>query len=268
MRSQLYYRALFLAWVLIALAGCNSEPPTLMRIGTFTWPGYEPLQLASAEGFYGRHNVRLVEYSSATQVARAFRNGAIEAATLTLDETLRLVEQQAHPRVILALDASNGADVVLGQPDVHALEDLRNRRVGFEPTGVSAYMLARALDHTGINPQDVTLVPVEADEHSRAFREKRVDAIATFEPHRSHLLAEGANLLFDSADIPGEIFDVLVIHDSVLEQNPELAPVVVQGWEQAVRLINDRPEQRAAWLSKRLGVEPSQLPGLYARVQL
>jgi len=44
-----------------------------------------------------------------------------------------------------------------------------------------------------------------------AFKKRQVDAIVTFEPVKSELLSSGANILFDSHQIPGRIVDVLVV---------------------------------------------------------
>lgn len=79
-----------------------------------------------------------------------------------------LVETQRNISVVLITDVSNGADVILGKPEIQSLKDLKGRRVG-------------------------------------AFKQGTVDAVVTFEPVRSNLLKSGAKLLFDSTQIPGEI---------------------------------------------------------------
>ncbi len=174
------FRAAARLVLITVLAGCQppSEP---VRLGFFTWPGYEPLALAADLGFYERP-VRIVDYSSATQVLRAFRNTDIELGALTLDEVLLLAEDVPEVRIVLVLDVSHGADVILGRPGFARFEDLRGRRVGYEATALGAYMLARALEMHGMAAADVIPVAVQADEHERAFREDRVDAIVTFEP--------------------------------------------------------------------------------------
>ena len=58
--------------------GCHKEPTALVRIGTNVWPGYEPLYLARELGYYKDLNVRLVEYPSASEVIRAFKNKNLE----------------------------------------------------------------------------------------------------------------------------------------------------------------------------------------------
>jgi NitT/TauT family transport system substrate-binding protein len=250
------------------IAGCEVEPPAVLRVGMFVWPGYAPLQLANELGSVDKAQVRLVHYSSATQVLRAFRNGAIEAATLTLDEALLLADDLPDVRVVLVMDASHGADVVLGKPGLESLADLRGRRVGYEATALGAYMLSRALDVGGLRSDEISVVSLQIDEHERAFQTGRVDAVVTFEPTRSRLLARGARVLFDSSQIPGEILDVVVIHGRFLEQHPQGVRAMARGWFKALEFKTQRPDEAVKLLSQFLQLSVVDTVAAYQGVTL
>jgi NitT/TauT family transport system substrate-binding protein len=128
------------------------------------------------------------------------------------------------------MDFSNGADTLLGRAGVESLQALRGKRIGVENTAVGAHMLVRALEKGGLNVADVTVVPLEVHEHRNAFLSGRIDALVTFEPLRSQLLASGAHELFTSAAIPGEITDVLVVHRDYLAANPEVVGTLLSAW--------------------------------------
>ena len=74
----------------LALAGCTREPETALRIGTNVWIGSEPLYLARELGSLDPAPVQLVEYPSASEVLRAFRNQAIDGMVISLDELFGL----------------------------------------------------------------------------------------------------------------------------------------------------------------------------------
>lgn len=244
------------ALALLALAtGCTPEPVTPLRLGTNLWTGYEPLYLAQARGYFGDAPIRLVEYTSATQVIHGFRNGTIDAAALTLDEVLLLIQDGHQPCLILVMDISHGADAILGRAGVQRLADLRGRRVGVESTAVGGYLLARALQAARLSRRDLQIVSLEMNEHERAFHEGRVDAIVTFEPVRSKLLAAGAHTLFDSRQIPGEIMDVLVVRREYLQQRPAAARQLVSGWFRALDAMQRAPQETAAQMAVRVGVD-------------
>jgi len=240
---------------LVLLSDC-ARPTPMLRVGTNIWPGYAPLYLAQQLGYYQQQNIRIIEFGSATEVLRAFRNGVIEVAALTLDEALLLAQDQLDPRVILVMDISLGADVVLGQPELQRVEALRGKRVGVENTALGAYLLARALHSAGMRAENVTLVPLPEDEHERAFVERRVDAVVTFEPTRTRLLARHANLLFDSSNIPGEIMDVLVVRAADRERFATALAYLLHGWFAALEVIAQRPEQAATSLGVFLNLTP------------
>ena len=68
--------------LLLALAGCTREPEAVLRIGTNVWIGSEPLYLARELGRLDPKAVQLVEYPSASEVLRAFRNQAIDGMVI------------------------------------------------------------------------------------------------------------------------------------------------------------------------------------------
>src|SRR5690349_15565502 len=79
-------------WIalLVAFAGCVRNPEPALRIGTNVWIGGEPLYLARELGELKPEAVQLVEYPSASEVLRAFRNSAIDGMVVSLDELLGL----------------------------------------------------------------------------------------------------------------------------------------------------------------------------------
>lgn len=240
------------------LTSCEQRATTPLRVGSNVWPGYEPLYLARDLGYYPNNSIQLVAFPSATEVSRAFRNGELEIAALTLDETFLLAETNPEARVILITDISNGADVVLAKPGIQNLQGLKGKRVGVESTALGGYILSRALTKGGVGLQEIRLVSVGAGEHEGAFKQGLVDAIVTFEPARSKLLDVGAKIIFDSSQIPGEIVDVLVTRQSLLEQRQETLGVLLTGWFRALAYQAQNPLDAARRVAPREGVTPEQ----------
>jgi len=234
--------------------GSESQP---MRIGSNVWPGYEPLYLARELGYYEGLSISMVEYPSASEVLRAYRNGAIQAAALTMDEVLILAESGLDPRVVLLLDVSQGGDVILGQDNIHSVADLKGRRVGVENTALGAYVLSRALAMNEMRVSDVTLVPLEVNEHEAAFKAGKIDAVVTFEPVRTRLLDVGATRLFSSQNIPNEIFDVLVVQGDYLEKNRAVVKSLVQRWFQTLEYQQQNPQRAAEIIARRQQLKPA-----------
>lgn len=257
-------------WLMAAMfvAGCNAQPEPVLRVATNVWPGYEPLYLARSLGLYDQSPIRLVEMNSASEVAHALRQGTVEAAALTLDEALTLMQDGVNLRVVLVMDVSNGADVLLARREIASLQALRGKRVGVEEDAVGAVMLDAALDAAGLSGKDIRLVPLTVNEHAAAWREHRVDAVVTFEPVRTQLMREGAHEIFSSSQIPGRIVDVLVVRADLIDQHPATLKTLISGHFAALDHLARQPQDAATRIAPRQAVSPDSVLQQFRLLQL
>jgi NitT/TauT family transport system substrate-binding protein len=248
----------FLCLALLALTACKQEPLPPMRIGMNVWPGYEPLFLARHAGSLNEGDFRLVEFSNASEEGRAFRNGTLEAACLTLDEVFYTVKDGMDPVILLVMDESCGADVVMARPEIKSLAELRGKRIAVEVSAVGAYMLTRSLQKAGLTAKDVTPVYLPIEKHFSAYKEGLVDAVVTFEPGRTKLLGAGAVDLFNSSMIPGEIIDVLVVRRDYLEKHPKRGAELQRAWFAALEQMSQSPHDSAKIMAVRQRVSAEE----------
>ena len=246
-----FFKPLLVALCLL-MAACSEPNIQTLRIGTNLWPGYEPLYLARELGYFNEHEIRLIEYTSASQVMKAYRNGLLDAAAVTLDEAITLLEAGEDFQVVLAMDVSNGADVLLGQASVRSINGLKGKRIGVEHTALGAYFMHRVIELSSLKKQDITIVSLEVQQHERAFKEKQVDAVITFDPARSKIMQNGGNVLFDSSQIPGEIVDVLIIRKEKKHLFEKNINDLKWAWFKAVANIQSNPSKYAKSIDKRM----------------
>lgn len=249
------------------LASCSSPRPPF-RVGTNIWIGYESLYVAENEGFFGDTPIRLVTMRNASEVQQALHAGMLEAASVSLDEALNLVEDGLDLRVVLVMDVSHGADVVLGGPTVASLQDLRGKRIGVETSALGAVMLQAALATAALQPADVEIVDMGIDRHANAFRTGQIDAVVTFEPVRSELLGEGAALLFDSSNAPGRIVDVLVVTAEALARDPDAVRTLVAGHFRAIDVFRAQPLRAATIMRSRQRLVPEEILNAFRGLQI
>jgi NitT/TauT family transport system substrate-binding protein len=245
---------------LFTLMSCSAKPEPILRVATNVWLGYEPLYLARSLGLYEKSSIRLVELTSASQVSQAIRNGTVEAAALTLDEVLSLL--QAHDvelRVVLVMDISDGADVLLARSNIAKLTELRGKRVGVENTATGAILLDAALQSAGLQADEVKIIPLTANNHLAAWKNNVVDALVTFEPIRSLLLNLGAHELFNSKQIPGRILDVLVVRTDAIEGHEAVLKSLIGSYFTALEHLTGDPQDALIRMAPRLSVDVNQL---------
>ncbi|MCB1955657.1 MAG: ABC transporter substrate-binding protein [Rhodocyclaceae bacterium] len=261
-------RAAALLAALLGMGGCHqAEEP--FRIGTNVWIGYEPLYIADESGFFpeGRP-IRLVTMQNATEVQRALRAGVLEAAALTLDEALNLMQDGMDLQVVLVMDMSSGADALVAGSDIERLASLKGKRIGVESSAVGAIMLSGALETADLTVEDITLVNLTIDQQEAAFQRGLVDAVVTFEPARSRLLSEGAHVLFDSHQMPGRIVDVLVAPAAVIKRDRDVLRHVVEGHFKALDALRAKPLEVARRMAPRQAMAPEEILDAYRGILL
>lgn len=238
-----------------------------LRVGTTLWPGYEPLYLAKEMNVY-KEDIRMIEYPSTSEVLRAFKNHTLEVAALTLDEVVLLAESNVPVEIILVLDISEGADVIMARPAIKNMKGLVGARVAVESTAVGAYTLSRALEVHNISISQVSLVNVENSSHKDAYTNNIADAVVTYEPVRTQLLTEGAIEIFNSTEIPGEIVDVLVVHQDTIKSHEDELVDVLQGWFKALTQMKNEPKSSFDFIASRMKITPSEAKDSYIGLSL
>ncbi|GEM_PF-67712 len=256
------------AAVFFLLTGCTKTPEPPLRVAIIPWPGYASLDLAKSLGYFDEQQIRLIDLSNASQSARALRNGTVDAAFLTLDETLVLLQSGVDLRVVLILDVSDGADVVIARPELTTLPALRGQRIGVETSAIGAVMLDAMLRAGQLNVNEVTVVDLPVNEHAAAYLNHKVDAVVTFEPVRTQLLEQGAKILFDSSRVPGLITDVLVVRTEALPAQDRHLAALIAAHFKALNYLAQQPQDSAVRLAPYLGVLPAQVLPQFAGLKL
>ncbi len=241
-----------LAISLLFLIACGSKDSQPLRIGANNWLGYAPLHLAKELGYFDGSDVKVVQLSSASEIIHAFRMGNLEAAALTLDEALTVIQDGFDVTIVYVFDISNGADVVMAKPEFDSIAKLKGKMIAVESTAVGAITLDAALRSGMLTPRDVELVNCEFDRHVECY--DSAAAIVTFEPVKSLLLRKNANILFDSSQIPDTIFDVLVISNQYLVNNEDGVQALVNGIVNAKARIEENPKDAFSILSPITGL--------------
>jgi len=252
----------------ISLLSCTENSPAPLRIGTNVWLGYEPLYLAREKNYFNQDKIRLVEFSSASQVIQAYRNELIDAAALTLDEVLLLLENGEKFTIVLVMDISNGGDAIVSQSNIKSLTQLKGKRIGVENNALGAYVITRALEISKIDPRNVNIIKVDINEQGKAFTENKVDAVVTFDPVLSKLTKQGGNIIFDSKQMPGEIVDVLIVRNQYIKQHRNNVQTLLDAWYKSLDYKDKAPEKAAQTLGKRSQLSVKETLAAYKGLKL
>jgi len=238
----------------MVISACSFQQDPILRIGTNQWPGYETLYLARDLGLFDQHHIKLIEQTSATETLRAFKQGQIDVAALTLDEVLSLAQTENDLRVFLVMDISNGSDKVMALPEITALADLKGKGIAVENTAVGAYMLHQLLATAQIKPDEISIHSTTVNQQLKHINDGHCVALVTFEPMATKLEQLGYRDLFNSHHPDVHIIDVLVTRQHVVSQQEQnLKAVITSQWKTLAYMQENRED--AYWrIMPRLGI--------------
>ncbi len=252
--------SLVLVSALLSLAACSPEPSTSLRLGICPWPVDDFLYLAEQKEFTHDEglDLRIVEFSSVSDARRAYERGKIDALAATVVEVLQIRDDSTRsPQIVQVLDYSDGADVILARAGITNLAGLRGARIGMEPASLSGYVLGRALEKAGLSLADVKPVSlVQLDLHE-AFRRGELDAIVTYPPASLALMRNGrANKIFSTAEIPGEVLDVIAVEADVITKRSKDVAALLRAYHRALVYARENPADAYRIMAERENITP------------
>lgn len=243
---------------LLLVAGCNPFLPKV-AVPVGQWPGYEFFPLARARDLDRREGLELkvLPFANPQDIVHAYLRGDVQIAQLTTVEAVDLCKRvpKRCPVVVLVLDESRGGDQVLVHRSLQSIAELRGKPVGVHPTTLGPYVLSRALARHGLELADVDLRPMPVETMPRAFANGELVAGSLYPPFsdEAQRLAP-VRPLFTSREIPGEIFDVLVVDPTMLTNQRALVVKLLRTWQAAQDEWRRNPQASIALMARRGGV--------------
>src|SRR5581483_11676726 len=157
-------------------------------------------------------DVRLVTFSDNSLMPGALRGGELDASTLTYDQVILADAKGWGLKVVMPLDYSVGGDAIIASAAVRSIEDLKGRKVAFQPLSPSDFLLGYALAQVGLSEKDIQPVSSTPEGVPGIMASGAGDAGVTYEPSVSMILGlDGGkkyHILLSSRAARGMITDV------------------------------------------------------------
>jgi len=234
----------------------HAQTPIKIKLGYSVWVGYGPLFIAREKGYFADAglDVELVKVEDPKDRFTALAGNQLDGLVTTLDTESQYWRAETPFHTILGLDESSGGDgIVVANPDIKSVADLKGKQVGVNVGSVSQFFLEYVLQENGLSSNDLTLVKMKQGDVPAALAANRIDAGVTWEPHLSKSVKNGATLLVSSKDTPGLIVDILLLRDDVMKNNPEVAPALVKAWNQSIDYWKANADDADTIMAKGLG---------------
>lgn len=233
------FQRLLMLLIVLQLTGCGQANEQRLVIVGNSWLGYQPYYMMHA--LHPQRlpaNTDIVMLASDNTVLRMVSNQAVQGSFLSLDNALALNTTSGIDYCIaLALSFSNGADAILVNPARYSEDQQHQLLVGMEDSPLARYILNRWLATSGFDRRKVRPILLSPQLHVAAMQQGRVDAIITYQPFSRQLRLAGHEVIFSSADIAGEVLDVMVIRLDQWQRHQQRLQHLVNSWQDAVEFI-------------------------------
>ena len=202
-------------------------------------------------------DVEIVQINDYIESINQYTAGAFDGVSATNMDTLSIPSGGGVDTTALIVgDYSNGNDAVIIKGD-GGLADLAGKPVNLVELSVSHYLLARGLDSVGLSESDLGGVINTSDaDMIAAYQTDDVQAVVTWNPLVSTILEEpGANKIYDSADIPGEIIDIMFVNSETLADNPAFGKALTGAWYELMGMMAAGDEEALTAMAEASGTD-------------
>lgn len=188
--------------------------------------------------------VDIVQINDYVESINQYTAGEYDGCSMTNMDALSIPSGSGIDTTALIVgDYSDGNDGIILK-DKKDLAEIKGQSVNLVELSVSHYLLARALDSVSMTEQDVTVVNTSDADMVAAYATDDVTAVVTWNPLLSEIEANpNATKVFDSAKIPGEIVDIMMVNTATLAENPDFGKALVGAWYELMALMSSDSEE-------------------------
>lgn len=215
--------------------------------GWMPWPYAEQAGIVKKWGDKYGITIKFVQVNDYIESVNQYTAGKLDGVTVANMDALTIPAAGGKDTSAIILgDYSNGSDAVLLK-GADSVAGIMGRQVYLAELSVSHYLLARALEKNALKLTDVKTVNTSDADIAAAFGAPAVTAAVAWNPQVTTMKGvAGAKAVFTSADIPGEILDLMVVDTKVLKANPNLGKALAGIWFETMTLMSRQDAEGAA----------------------
>lgn len=277
LRRAARYLLLACALAVAACSGADQDPAAPrsdFNIGWSIYAGWMPWPYAEQAGIVKKWGdkygitIKFVQVNDYIESVNQYTAGKLDGVTVANMDALTIPAAGGKDTSAIILgDYSNGNDAVLLK-GADSVAGIKGRQVYLAELSVSHYLLARALEKNGLKLADVKTVNTSDADIAAAFASPQVTAAVAWNPQVTTMKGvPGTKAVFSSADIPGEILDLMVVDTATLKANPNLGKALAGIWFETMALMARKDAEGAAAraaMAKLAGTTPEAFEGQLA----
>lgn len=176
--------------------------------------------------------INIVQLNDYIESINQYTAGQFDGCTMTNMDALTIPAAGGVDTTALILGSySEGNDGVVVKGEHKTLNDLKGMKIYLPELSVSHYLLVRGLEKADLQEKDVTVVNTSDADIVSAFATPSVQAAVAWNPQLSVIKSTPkTSEVFSSAQVPGELIDMMVVNTQTLKDNPDLGKALTGAW--------------------------------------
>ena len=264
--TRLLHRPLALLALLAALvAACGGDETageaTTLRLGYFPNVTHAPAIVGDSQGFLadalGEDVTLQISYFNAgpEAIQSLFAEG-LDASFIGPNPAINGYAQSNGEAIRIIAGSTSGGAFLVVRPGIESVEDLVGTTLATPQLGntqdvaLRAWLVEQGLSADTAGGGDVSIRPQSNADTLRAFQAGDIDGAWVPEPWATRLILEGGGvMLVDERELwPDGLYVTthLIVRTEFLEQNPTLVRHLLEGYIEALRFVNENPEEAQA----------------------
>jgi NitT/TauT family transport system substrate-binding protein len=251
--------------VFFLIAGCTRKTPEVkepVKIGLTVWAGTAHAYIAKEKGIFKKNNVdvELVLEKDDPTMVESYRKGKLDGILTVIPDVIVLKSEGFPTKIVYVADYSNTGDVIIADPKIRSLSDLKGKKVSFE--GINSFshiFVLQVLEQAGLKETDVLFRDVPAMDVLKELERGTIDAGHTWEPVISRAIKKGYKVLIKAGDIPFIITDILAFSTNVINERPDDVRNIVKSLLEARDYIFSNRDEALRIMAKAEGMSYEEI---------
>ena len=249
----------------ILLAACGGDgggaEATTLRLGYFPNVTHAPAIVGDRQGFFADAlgddvTLELYYFNAGPDVIQTMFAGGLDASFIGPNPAINGYAQSNGEAIRIIAGSTSGGAFLVVRPDIQSPEDLAGTTIATPQLGntqdvaLRAWLAEQGLTSDTAGGGDVSIRPQSNGDTLRAFQAGTIDGAWVPEPWATRLILEGGGVVLvdERALWPDGLYVTthLIVRTEFLEENPALVERLLEGYLEALRFVNESPDEAQA----------------------
>jgi NitT/TauT family transport system substrate-binding protein len=198
---------------------------------------------------------------------KPYKEGKADAAFMVFADAVMFEAEGIPTRAVYATEYSDTGDVIVGQPTLNSLNDLKGKKASFEGFNSFSHMFVlKLLEKAGLREGEFEGANLPFAEVLTNLEAGKIAAGHVVEPHISQALAKGYKILGKAGDIRQLMIGGLAVNAKVVNTRTEEVQSVVKALVEAATFLKNSPSEGFGISAKYAGISKEELEASFKRL--